>query len=80
MMDPGMSYSAEVSECVAWVYDSGPVASHMFFLPLSLCPRDREREGDRETDGAGTGRGKSKITFFFSFIKVTAIEFNKQEG
>lgn len=74
-----MSCSAEVSECVAWIYDSGPVVPHMFFLPLSLCLRDREREGDRETDGAGTGRGKSKITSFFPYIKVTTIEFNKQE-
>ena len=64
--DLGTSCSGEVSECVAWVSDSGPVAPHCCFLPLFLSPRDNERRRETETDRwAEMGREKRKIPSFY---------------
>ena len=65
-VDLGTSCSGEVSECVAWVSDSGPVAPHSCFLPLCLSPRDNERGRETQTDRRGEmGREKRKIPIFY---------------
>lgn len=66
-VDLGTSCSGEVSECVAWVSDSGPVAPHSRFLPL-CCPQETTREGGRhrQTDGV-KWVGKRERFLFFTF-------------
>lgn len=67
-VDLGTSYCGEVSECVAWVSDSGPVAPHSCFLPLCLSPRDNERGRETQPDRRGVKWvGKRERFLFFTF-------------
>ena len=73
--DLGISWSGEVSECVAWVSDSGPVAPPLLLsAPIFVPKRQWEREGDRDRQMGLKWVGKRERFLLFTFYGASEVQ------